>query len=125
MTRFGRQLWQRFASLATPYWFSEDKWRARGLLLVLVLLLLGKSVSNVLFNAQSGEFTSALAQQDAGRFWRSIRDCIVLLVVSVPIWALFFFVRDRLAIYWRRWLTERMLDRYFSHRAFFELNQNA
>src|SRR5207249_7613293 len=122
MTRFNRHLWQRFASLAVPYWFSEDKWRARALLVLLALLLLGKSVSNVLFNAQTGELTTALAHHDAGRFWRSIHECVVLLVVSVPIWALFFYVRDRLAVYWRKWLTERMLDKYFSHRAFFELN---
>ena len=95
MTRFSRHLWQRFASLAVPYWFSEDKWRARRLIALLVLLLLGKSISNVLFNAQTGEFTTALAQHDAQRFWGSIYDCIILLVVSVPIWALFFYVRDR------------------------------
>jgi len=46
------------------------------------------------------------------------------LVVAVPIWALYYYVRDRLGIYWRKWLTEQMLDKYFSHRAFFELNSN-
>ena len=72
MTRFSRHLWQRFASLAVPYWFSEDKWRARGLLVLLALLLLGQSATNVLFNEESGEFTSALAAKDAARFWRSL-----------------------------------------------------
>jgi vitamin B12/bleomycin/antimicrobial peptide transport system ATP-binding/permease protein len=125
MSRLNRHLWQRFTSLTVPYWFSEEKWRARGLLILLILLLLGKSASNVLFNEQSGEFTSSLAAKDAERFWRSIYQCIVLLVVSVPIWALFFYVRDRLAIYWRRWMTDRLLDRYFSHRAYFELTADA
>jgi vitamin B12/bleomycin/antimicrobial peptide transport system ATP-binding/permease protein len=124
MTRFSRHLWQRFASLAVPYWFSEDKWRARGLLVLLALLLLGQSATNVLFNEESGEFTSALAAKDGARFWRSIYECVVLLVVAVPIWSLYYYVRDRLGIYWRKWLTETMLDKYFSHRAFFELNAN-
>ncbi len=124
MTRFSRHLWQRFASLAVPYWYSKDKWRARGLLVLLVLLLLGQSATNVLFNEESGEFTSALAAKDGARFWRSIYECVVLLVVAVPIWALYYYVRDRLGIYWRKWLTEQMLDKYFSHRAFFELNSN-
>src|SRR5947207_5541808 len=124
MTRFSRHLWQRFASLAVPYWFSDDKWRARGLLVLLALLLLGQSATNVLFNQESGEFTSALAAKDAARFWRSIYECVVLLVVAVPVWALYYYVRDRLSVYWRKWLTEQMLDKYFSHRAFFELNAN-
>src|SRR4051812_16850234 len=125
MSRLNRHLWQRFGSLAIPYWFSEDKWRARGLLVLLVLLLLGQSTSNVLFNEESGEFTSALAAKDADRFWRSIHECVVMLIVAVPIYALYYYVRDRLAIYWRKWLTEQLLDKYFSHRAFFELNSNA
>ncbi len=124
MTRFSRHLWQRFISLAAPYWFGEDKWRARFLLVLLVLLLFGQSATNVLFNEESGEFTSALAAKDANRFWRSIYECIVLLVVAVPIWSLYYYVRDRLGVYWRKWLTERMLDRYFAKRAFFELNAN-
>ena len=33
-------LWQRFCSIATPYWRSEEKWKAWGLLLLSVLLLL-------------------------------------------------------------------------------------
>src|SRR6478752_10300242 len=121
MARFGRHLWNRFGAIAVLYWFSEQKWRARGLLFLLVLLMIGQVVTNVLFNEESGEFTSALAAKDADRFWRSIYQCVVLLVIAVPIWALYYYVRDRLSVYWRKWLTERMLDRYFSHRAFFEL----
>jgi vitamin B12/bleomycin/antimicrobial peptide transport system ATP-binding/permease protein len=125
MTRLNRHLWQRFGNLAIPYWLSEQRWLARGLLALLVLLLIGQAVSNVLFNQQSGEFTSALAAKDADRFWRSIYECVVMLIVAVPIYALYYFVRDKLAIYWRKWLTERLLDQYFSGRAYFELNSNA
>src|SRR2546423_8880683 len=110
MSLFNRHLWQRFASLAIPYWFSEDKWRARGLVVLLVLLLLGQSTSNVLFNEESGEFTSALAAKDADRFWRSIRECVVMLIVAVPIYALYYYVRDRLTIYLRKKLTHRRPD---------------
>jgi len=68
----GSNLWRRFREIALPYWFSEQKWRARGLLALLVLLLVGQVGSNVIFNAQSGEFTLALAAKDTDRFWRSI-----------------------------------------------------
>jgi len=124
MTLFGRHSWRRFGEIAIPYWFSEEKWRARGLIALLALLLLGQVWSDVLFNDQSGEITSALAAKDAPRFWSSIYQCIGILIISVPIYSLYYYVRDRLGINWRKWLTDQFLEKYFSNRAFFELNSN-
>lgn len=61
---FNVHLWRRFATIARPYWHSDERWRARGMLLLLVLLLLGQTAFNVLFNQETGEFTSALAARD-------------------------------------------------------------
>ncbi|MGB4066159.1 MAG: ABC transporter ATP-binding protein/permease [Azonexus sp.] len=120
-----RHLWQRFWAIASPYWRQDDKLKAWGLLTLLVLLLLGQTRFAVLFNEQTGEFTSALAARDEERFWASIKFCLGLLIAAVPIYALYYFVRDTLGIHWRRWLTHRFLDSYFSHRHFYELNANA
>ena len=125
MIGFNRHLWKRFAKIAKPYWFSEEKWRARVMLALLVLLLLGQTQFNVLLNEQMGEFTSALAAKDADRFWRSIRTCFIILIIAVPIYAFYYYVRDKLAIYWRQWITHRYLDNYFSNRAFYKLTFNA
>jgi vitamin B12/bleomycin/antimicrobial peptide transport system ATP-binding/permease protein len=124
MRRLSRRLWNRFGAIALPYWFSEEKWKARGLLGLLVLLLLGQVGSEVLFNIQSGELTSALAAKDGSRFWRTIYECLAILVVAVPVYALFYFVRDKLGLYWRRWLTNRFLTSYFNNRAFYELTSS-
>ena len=125
MIRFDILLWQRFKAIASPYWFGEEKWQARWLLVLLVLLLLGQTGFAVLFNEQTGEFTSALAAKDADRFWLSIEKCIAILVVGVPVYAFYYYVRDKLGLHWRRWLTEKFLGRYFSNRAYYELNANA
>ena len=109
-------------AIAAPYWFGEEKWQARGLLVLLVLLLLGQTGFAVLFNQLTGEFTSALAARDADRFWTSIAQCLAILVVAVPIYAFYYYVRDKLGIYWRRWLTRHFLGSYFSNRAYYELN---
>jgi len=42
MTKFNRHLWKQFWDIAKPYWFSEEKWKARGMIALLVLLLLGR-----------------------------------------------------------------------------------
>lgn len=119
-----RQLWKRFWALASPYWRQDEKWKAWGLLALLVILLLGQTRFAVLFIEQSGEFTSALAARDEERFWSAIKVCLGLLAAAVPIYAFYYFVRDTLGIQWRRWLTNRFLDSYFSHRQFYELNAN-
>lgn len=94
------------------------------MLLLLLLLLLGQVGSNVIFNWQTGELTSALAAKDGERFWRLIHQCLALLIVAVPIYASYYFVRDKLGLYWRQWLTNTVLDGYFTNRAFYALNAN-
>ncbi len=121
---FDRRLWHRFWTIAKPYWFGADKWTARGLLALLVVLLLGRTQFTVLFNEQSGEFMSALAAKDSERFWHSMRVFGAGLLAGVPIYAFYYYVRDRLGIGWRRWLTQNFVDRYFSNRAFYELTSN-
>lgn len=92
---------------------------------LLVLLLLGQTEFNVLFNEQTGEFTSALAAKDADRFWYAIKFCLFILIVAVPIYSFYYYVRDKLAVYWRQWITHQYLDNYFSNRAFYKLVSNA
>jgi len=118
-------LWRRFLAIASPYWHGEERWRATGLLALLGVLLLGQTAFNVAFNHETGEFTSALAAGDSARFWASIRRYTLILVAAVPIYALYYFVRDTLGLRWRRWLTQSFLGRYFSRRAFYRLNTEA
>ncbi|MBV6411764.1 MAG: ABC transporter ATP-binding protein/permease [Burkholderiales bacterium] len=116
---------QRFWAVATPYWRQERKWQAWGMLALLVLLLVGQTRFAVLFNEQTGEFTSALAAREEERFWDAIRYCLGLLLFAVPVYAFYYFVRDKLGLLWRRWMTDRFLDSYFERRHYYELNANA
>ena len=120
-----RHLLRQFWGIAIPYWRHEEKWKATGLLVLLVALLLGQTGFAVLFNEQTGEFTSALAAHDSERFWQAIRWCLALVAGAVPIYAFYYFVRDTLGNHWRRWLTHRFLVGYFRDRHFYELNARA
>lgn len=123
---FNATLWRRFAHIAAPYWrTSEERWRAVGMLGLLILLLLGQTGFNVLFNHETGEFTSALAAGDAERFWASIWRYTFILAAAVPIYGLYYYVRDILGLRWRRWLTQHFLTRYFSGRAYYRLHADA
>jgi vitamin B12/bleomycin/antimicrobial peptide transport system ATP-binding/permease protein len=115
----------RFVTLAKPYWCSEDKWKARSLLALLAILLLGNTAFSVFLNEQAGEFTSALAAQDSGRYWNSIYKTVGLIAAAAPVYVFYYFVRDKLVNYWRRWLTHNYLDTYFRNNAFYKLAFNA
>ena len=115
----------RFFALAKPYWFSEEKWIARGLLALLAILLVGNTSFSVFLNEQAGEFTSALAAQDSSRYWSSIYKSIGLIAAAAPFYVFYHFVRDKLVNYWRRWLTHSYLDTYFRNNAFYKLAFNA
>lgn len=119
---FNARLLHRFKDIAAPYWTSEERWRAAGLLAVLMALLLAQTGFAVAFNHETGEFTSALAARDADRFWDSIRRFLMWLAFAVPIYALYYFVRDTLGLRWRRWMTFHFLGRYLGHRAYYKLN---
>jgi putative ATP-binding cassette transporter len=123
---FNAKLWRRFAHIAAPYWrTSEERWRATGMLGLLIVLLLGQTGFNVLFNHETGEFTSALAAGDAERFWASIWRYTAIPAAAVPIYGLYYYVRDILGLRWRRWLTQHFLTRYFSGRAYYRLHADA
>lgn len=122
---FNARLWRRFVAIARPYWLSDERWRSRGLLALLILLLLAQTAVSVLFNHETGEFTSALAAGDTERFWASIWRYTAILVAAVPLYALYYFVRDTLGLRWRRWLTHHFLARYFHQRAYYRLNAAA
>jgi putative ATP-binding cassette transporter len=112
-------------SIARPYWSSEEGRKSWWLIGALVLLLLADTQLNVWFNTQSGEFASALAARDGGRFWHSVRMYLLLLMVAVPEYSAYYFVRDRVGLYWRRALTHRVMRRYLKNHAFYRLHEEA
>ncbi len=124
MERFNLVIFRQFWSIANSYWSSEEKWRARGSLLLVILLSLGYTGLSVLLNNQRGELISALSAQDEARFWQTIMIFTGTLVVYAPLYAGYVYLRDNLGLHWRSWLTKYSLDRYFENRAFYHLNHS-
>jgi vitamin B12/bleomycin/antimicrobial peptide transport system ATP-binding/permease protein len=122
MQRFNLVIFRQFWTIAKSYWSSDQKWRARGLLLAVVVLSLGYTGLSVLLNNKRGVLISALSAHDESRFWQTIWVFTGTLVVYAPLYAGYVYLRDRLGVEWRQWLTNDLIDRYFSNRAFYNLN---
>ena len=106
-----------------PYWSSREGLGAWGLMLLLVVLLLARTGLQVMFVVQGGELTSALAAQDAERFFQAVTLFLGVLVVGLPFAACSGYVQRKLGLYWRVWLTHRYLHRYLAGSVFYQLRQ--
>ena len=122
MDRFNFQVFQQFWTIAKSYWVGDEKWKARGLLLLVVLLLLAYTGLSVVLNNKRGVLISALSAQDEPRFWQTVMVFISVLVIYAPLLAGYVYLRDRLGLQWRKWLTNRFVNNYFSDRAYYNLN---
>jgi putative ATP-binding cassette transporter len=122
MDRLNFKVFQQFWTIAKSYWFSDEKWQARGLLLGVVLFLLAYTGLSVVLNNKRGVLISALSAKDEPRFWQTVIIFIGVLVIYAPLLAGYRYLRDRLSLQWRQWLTNRFVDNYFSDRAYYSLN---
>lgn len=122
MDRFNLRLFKQFWAIAKLYWGSDEKWKARGFLLLLVVLLVAYTGLSVLLNQKQGALISALSAQDQQRFWQTALIFVGVLVAYAPLFAGYVYLRDRLGLFWRRWLTNRFIDNYLDHRAYYNLN---
>ncbi|HBI70065.1 MAG TPA: ABC transporter ATP-binding protein [Massilia sp.] len=117
--------WKQFVNVAKPYWQGDQKRTAWFLLLLLIVLMLVETKLAVMLNDQAGEMTSALAGRNGDRFWTSVRACLLVLAFAVPVYAFYYYMRDRFANQWRRWLTGRFLDGYLKERKYYALGANS
>jgi putative ATP-binding cassette transporter len=114
---FLREAWK----LAWPYWRSEEKWSAIGLLVAVVGLNLAAVYLNVRFNLWNRDFYDALQEYDWPRFWWQFAIFCVLATIWVAVGVYQLYLRQILQIRWRRWLTKRSLKGWLSHQAYYRI----
>ncbi len=123
MERFNLKGFRRFWAIAKAYWFGDEKWKASGLLLLIAVFLLGYTGLSVVLNNKRGVLISALSAKDEARFWETVLVFIGVLVAYAPLMAGYDYLQKRLGLEWRRWLTGRFVNDYFSDRAFYDIQQ--
>ncbi|MDJ0717569.1 MAG: ABC transporter ATP-binding protein/permease [Prochloraceae cyanobacterium] len=114
---------QSFWSIGKLYWWdSTEKWRAIGLLILLLFVLNLDSIIAVNQLKQQGELLSALVNLESERFWQSAflyLGASILLALTVATWQ---YVEDKIRLYSRDWLTKFYLDKYFKNDLFYKVN---
>ena len=104
-----------------PYWFSEDRWAARGLLLAVVLLTLGMVYLTVLLNQWNNAFYSALQDKDLVAFRGQLLRVTWLIGIFIFLAVYQVYLNQMLEIRWRRWLTDRYLRAWLADGAYYRM----
>ena len=104
-----------------PYWSSEDRWAAWGLLLAVVLLTLGMVYINVLFNQWNNAFFSALQEKNQTAFLAQLFRVSWLIAVFIILAVYQLYLNQMLEIRWRRWLTDRYLRAWLADGAYYRM----
>ncbi|MBI0435739.1 ABC transporter ATP-binding protein/permease [Roseomonas sp. KE0001] len=125
---FLRDAW----ALARPYWSSEERWRARLLLAVVVALNLALVGMGVLLTFWNRQFYNVLEARDAEAFGALLLlghrgaggfmpgfAVIAPLYILVAVYAL--YLQMALQIRWRRWMTEKLIEGWLEHRAYYRI----
>src|SRR5215469_9521086 len=114
---FLRQAWD----LAWPYWKSDEKWSAVGLLAGVVALNLFNVWLSVRFNYWNNAFYNALQEYNWLEFWRQFGIFGLIAVSSIVVGVYSYYLRGILHIRWRRWLTERFLGSWLDNQAYYRM----
>jgi putative ATP-binding cassette transporter len=114
---FLAKLWK----LTAPYFWSEERWSARGLLAIII----GSGVFLVylmkLLNEWNARFFNALEDKNFEAFWAELRYFVIvaLIYIIVAVYRLWF--RQMLQIRWRRWLTEVYYRDWLAERTYYRM----
>uniref|UniRef100_UPI002FCC46D8 ABC transporter ATP-binding protein/permease n=1 Tax=Polaromonas sp. TaxID=1869339 RepID=UPI002FCC46D8 len=116
-----RQFSAKAWALSLPYFQSEDKWKARGLLAAIVALNLGAVYMLVLLNDWNRLFYDALQDKNQPVFWEQLGRFTYLAFAFIIIAVYRFYLTQLLEVRWRAWMTRHYLQRWLSGHAFYQL----
>jgi putative ATP-binding cassette transporter len=120
-------------ALTTPYWRSEERWRARLLLAVVITLNLSLVGMTVLLTFWQRAFYNTLETKDWDGFiallftWHRTEAegllpgfvLVATLYILIAVYQL--YLRQALQMRWRRWLTDVYLAQWLADRAYYRM----
>ena len=116
-----RNFASRAWALSAPYFGSDEKWKARGLLAAIIALNLGAVYMLVLLNEWNRVFYDALQNKNAEVFWQQLGRFTGLAFGYILIAVYRFYLTQLLEIRWRAWMTTHVMARWLGHKAFYRL----
>lgn len=103
----------------------QQRWKQWSLLACLLFLSFAVNGMNVAISYVFRFLENALNQKEEAVFWQFLWVYAGIIVLAVPVIVIYRYIRLKLALYWRAWLTKLFFNRYFSDRSYYDLDSNS
>ena len=122
---FDRQTRRRFVGAIKTFLSSDVRWQARGMFALLIAFALAINGLNVVNSYVGRDFITAIADRNQPGFIRQAVLYIAVFAASTVVLVVYQFTQDRLGLFWRVWLTRRIVGQYLADRAYLRIKQSA
>ena len=103
----------------------KDKLRPWILLFIILLLLFSVTGLNVALSYIFRFIDTSLNTREEKVFWEFLWVYGIVVLFAVPVIASYRFTRLKFGRYWREWLTDNFISRYFNQRCYYLLDSNS
>jgi len=121
MERANRSVWKEAWAITRPYWFSEERWVALGLLAAVLAMNLATVWINVRLNTWRNDFYNTLQNYDEAAFFYQLALFTVLAGAYIALLVYALYLQQMLQIRWRRWMTEVYLREWLADKTYYRL----
>ena len=120
-----KKLFRGFLLLFKGYWSSEEKWRARGVLAVVIAMNFAMVYLLVQLNTWYKVFYDALQNYEAENFLPLVGQFTALAFTYIFIAVYAVYLRQMLQIKWRTWMTKNYLVAWMKEQTYYKLQDAA
>ncbi|GLI24843.1 ATP-binding protein [Xanthobacter flavus] len=107
--------------LAVPYFKSEERWIAIGLLAAVIALELAWVFATVMLNEWNVAFYNAIQEKDFAAFKTQILIFCAIAAGAIVVAVYQIYLKQWLEVRWRRWLTRRYLGAWLGDDVHYRL----
>ncbi|MBR1730146.1 MAG: ABC transporter ATP-binding protein/permease [Selenomonadaceae bacterium] len=116
-----QNLFKGFWNLFRGYWSSEEKFKARGLLSIVIALNFAMVYLLVQLNDWYNEFYNSLQNYQSELFWPLIGKFTALAFIYIMIAVYAIYLRQMLQLKWRTWMTNQYLNSWMNKQVYYRL----
>ena len=113
--------WRQFRMITRAFFASERRHKARGFLIILLVFALMVGAVQILMSYAMRDFMNAITKRDFAHYWPTMGWWLGTFALAIPIGVYMRWFEERLALYWREWMAQHLVKRYFNNRAYFRL----
>ena len=119
--KYNREFFKDFWELCKPYWRSEERWSAYGLLALVLFCNVVQIAGSVALNSFYQEFFDALQNFSKHVMWALLGQFTVIVIALILSVGYGLYLSGILSIRWRRWLTKNFVANWLARDTFYRM----